>query len=130
MTVYDSSVLIDYLTGETNAVDYVETHSNQRAVAPPMVLFEVYRGEIYKSGPPDFDAVDTALQWLDIVEESRGQARAAAEAQHELQARGIPLSARDAFIAGTAKQLDEPLAVSDSDFAVDGISDVLDIDLL
>ena len=130
MTVYDSSVLIDYLAGEARAVDYVKSHSDQRAVAPPLVLFEVYRGELYKSGPPDFDAVDAALQWLDTVEENRSQTRAAANAQHELQTHGVQLSARDAFIAGIAIQLDETLAVADTDFALDGIDDVLAVDLL
>lgn len=130
MTVYDSSVLIDYLAGEARAVDYVKSHSDQRAVAPPLVLFEVYRGELYKSGPPDFDAVDAALQWLDTVTENRSQARAAANAQHELQTHGVQLSARDAFIAGIAIQLDETLAVADTDFALDGIDDVLAVDLL
>jgi len=62
MTLYDSSVLIGYLDGEEDAVDYVRTHLDQRAVAPPLVLFEVYQGEVFKTGPADFDAVDGALE--------------------------------------------------------------------
>ncbi|WP_281372858.1 PIN domain-containing protein [Halosimplex rubrum] len=38
--------------------------------------------------------------------------------------------ARDAFIAGTAKHLDEPLAVADSDFDVEGIDELLDVDFV
>jgi tRNA(fMet)-specific endonuclease VapC len=130
MVVYDSSVLIGYLNGDSRATEYVETHADQQAVAPPLVLFEVYRGEIFKSGEPEFDAVDAALQWVDIIDEGRTQARIAAEAESELQQRGIPLSARDAYIAGTARRLDQPLAVADSDFDVDGIEEVLSIDIL
>ncbi|TQQ79482.1 PIN domain-containing protein [Halonotius roseus] len=130
MVVYDSSVLIDYLDGDTTAVEYVETHADQQAVAPPLVLFELYRGEIFTAGEPEFDTVDAALQWVDIIETDRTQARVAAAAESELHQQGIPLSARDAFIAGTAKRLNQPLAVSDGDFDVDGINDVLTVDML
>lgn len=130
MPVYDSSVLIDYLDGGEEAVSYVESHLDERAVSPSLVLFEVYQGEVYKSGPPDFDAVDSALGWLTIVEESRTFAQAAAELQVELARRGDPLSARDAFVAGTAVHLDERLVVADADFDVDGLTDVVEVDIL
>lgn len=130
MTLYDSSVLIDYLDGDEAAVQYVEAHIDERAVAPPLVVFEVYQGEVFKSGAADFDAVEDALDWLSVVDETSDLARAAAELQDELQRRGEPLAARDAFIAGTAKGLDERLAVADSDFDVEGITDILDVDFV
>lgn len=130
MTVYDSSVLIDYLDDVPVAVEYVERHSDERAVSPPLVAFEVYQGEVFKSGPPDFTAVDSALEWLTTVDESRELARAAAELQNDLQQRGEPLAARDAYIAGAAKELDESLVVADSDFDVEGITDILGVDFL
>ena len=130
MTLYDSSVLIDYLDGDDAAVDYVDDHATERAVVPSLVLFEVYQGEVFKSGPADFDAVDRALTWLTVVDGTRDVARTAAELQAELQARGDALAARDAYIAGTADVLDERLAVSDPDFAVDGLTDVLDVDFV
>lgn len=130
MTLYDSSVLIDYLDGDEEAVAYVETHSDERAVAPPLVLFEVYQGEVFKTGPADFDAVDRSLGWLTVVDETAALARAAGELQNELHERGEPLAARDAFIAGAAMGLDERLAVADSDFDVDGVTEVLDVDFV
>jgi predicted nucleic acid-binding protein len=130
MTLYDSSVLIEYLDGNDDAVDYVDCHLDERAVAPPLVLFEVYQGEVFKSDATDFDAVDGALSWLTVVEETADLARAAAELQNDLRNRGEFLTARDAFIAGTTKGLDETLVVSDSDFDVEGLTDVLDIDFL
>jgi tRNA(fMet)-specific endonuclease VapC len=130
MTVYDSSVLIDYLDGDSDAVDYVERRQDQRAIAPQLVLFEVYQGELFKSGPPEFDAVDDALEWLAVVEDPSGIARAAAELQHELHDSGDLLAARDAFVAGTARQLGDPLAVADSDFDVEGIDELLDVDFV
>lgn len=130
MTVYDSSVLVDYLDGESTAVTYVESHIDERAVAPPLVLFEVYQGEIFKSGPADFDALDSALTWLTVVDETAELARAAAELQDELHRRGQSLAARDAFIAGTAHGLGEPLVVADADFDVEGLTEVVNVELL
>lgn len=54
MTIYDSSALIEYLDGAPDAVDYVQSHVEERAVAPPLVLFELYQGEVFKTGPADF----------------------------------------------------------------------------
>ena len=130
MTLYDSSVLIDYLDGVHVAVDYVQDHLDERAVAPPLVMFELYQGEAFKSGPADFDALDGALEWVTVVEETGELARAAGELQESLQRRGEPLAARDAFIAGTALGLRERLVVADADFDVPGLTDVLDVDLL
>ncbi|MUW14315.1 PIN domain-containing protein [Halorubrum sp. CBA1125] len=130
MTVYDSSVLIDYLAGRSPAVEYVESHADEHAVAPPLVLFEVYQGEVFKTGSTNLDAVDEALDWVHVIDTSAAVAREAAVLQDALRDRGDPLAARDAFIAGTALTLDERLAASDVDFDVDGIRDVLDLDLV
>lgn len=130
MTLYDSSVLIDYLDGVDAVVDYVENHLDERAVAPPLVMFELYQGEVFKSGPADFDAVDGALGWLTVIDETADLARAAGELQDDLHRRGEPLAARDAFIAGSARGLGERLVVTDSDFDVEGITDVLEVDFL
>lgn len=128
--LYDSSVLIDYLDGVETAVSYVEDYSDERAVAPSLVLFELYQGEVFKSGKSDFEAVDGALGWLDVVDETPETARRAAELQDRLKRDGDPLTARDAFIAGAADALDERLVVADSDFDVDGIDDILDVTFL
>lgn len=130
MTLYDSSVLIDYLDGREQAVEYVTNHLDERAVAPPLVLFEVYQGEVFKSGSANFDAVDGALEWLVVVDETPDLARAAAELQDAPATDGEPLTARDAFIAGMASGRNERLVVSDSDFDIPGLTDVLDVDFL
>ncbi|MFB6220584.1 MAG: PIN domain-containing protein [Halolamina sp.] len=130
MTLYDSSVLIDYLDGDPAVADYLEEHATERAVTPEFVLFELYQGEVYKAAPADFDAVDEALAWLTVVEDSSGFARAAAELQVALRESGATLAARDAFIAGAAHTLDEPLVASDEDFTPLLDSEVLDVTLL
>ena len=127
MTLYDSSVLIDYLDGVDEAIECVTRNAGERAVAPPLVLFEVYQGEVYRPDRTDLDAVDGALEWLTVVDGTAHFARGAAELQNELRQRGTPLSARDAFVAGTARVLGESLAVSDSDFDVDGLREAVDL---
>ena len=130
MTLYDSSVLIDYLAGRDAAVEYVASHVDERAVAPPLVLFEVYQGEVFKTGPTDLDAVDEALTWLNVIETSAATARAAAALQDELRTEGESLAARDAYIAGSAALRDERFVVADADFDADGITGTLDVDFV
>jgi predicted nucleic acid-binding protein len=105
MTLYDSSVLIEYLDRNEDVVEYVEANLDERAVAPPLVLFEVYRGEVFKTGPAVYDAVDRALSWHTVVDETPAVARAAGELQTVLRERGELLAARDAYVAGAAKGL-------------------------
>lgn len=130
MTLYDSSLLIDYLDDDERAVTYVEEHLDRRAITVPLVLFELYQGEVFRAEPADFDAVDRSLAWLSVVDATAELARAGAELQDALQREGATLAARDAFIAGAAWAMEEPLAVSDPDFeplveAVDHPVDVI-----
>jgi hypothetical protein len=130
MVLYDSSVLIDYLDGIDSVVTYIEDHADERAVTIPLVLFEVYQGEVYKSGPTDLAAVDDALDWIHVVDEAAVFARDAAELLDFLASRGSPLAARDAYIAGAAESLDERLAVSDADFDLDALRERIEVDSL
>jgi len=130
MALYDSSVLIDYLDARDEATAYVEEHLDERAVTVPLVLFEVYQGEVFKTGTADFDAVDGALGWVDVVDETPDLSRAAAELQQELAQDGTPFSPRDAFVAGAAYGLDERLVVADDDFDVQGLTETIDVDFL
>ena len=130
MTLYDSSVVIDYLAGQSAAVEYVSTHSGDTAHILPLALFEVYQGEVFKSGPADFAAVDDALSWLTVVDETAAIARAAGELQDALRTDGTPLAARDGFIAGAAVARDERLVVADSDFDVPGLGARISIELI
>lgn len=53
-----------------------------------------------KTGDADFDAVDDALAWVTVLDETTALARASAESRRELGTHGTPFSARDAYIAG------------------------------
>ncbi|MBS1263089.1 MAG: tRNA(fMet)-specific endonuclease VapC [Methanonatronarchaeales archaeon] len=130
MTLYDSSILIDYLNGDGDALDYIEDHIYERAVTVPLVKFEVYQGEVFKNGPTDLRSVDNALKWLTVVDETPKMSRTAAELQDHLRKMGEPLTARDAYIAGAAKELNERLAATDSDFDAEGLRGILETDVI
>ncbi len=51
MTLYDSSVLIDYLDGTDEAIDYVESHLDERAIAPPTGDVRSLPGRSFQSRP-------------------------------------------------------------------------------
>lgn len=116
MVLYDSSVLIDYLAGVEYAVDYTESHANEPAVTIPIAMYEVFQGEVFKRGTPDFDAVVGALEWVNVETVEADVARTAAELQAKLARDGSPMGARDAYIAGAAAYLDHRLVASDADF--------------
>lgn len=130
MVLYDASVLIDYLAGDADVVGYVERHATDRSVTIPLVLYELYEGEIFRAETTDFDALDGRLGWLDVVETDRHVARAAGDLQTELEATGAYLAPRDAFVAGAARALNEPLATRDADFEEDSLRDHVTVDLL
>lgn len=127
MTLYDSSLLIEYLDGDEHAVAFVEERVDAAAVTVPLAMFELYQGEVFKTGPTDLDGLSAALAWLDVVDATSGFARAAAELQGDLRAAGAPLGARDAYIAGAAAAIGEPLAATDDDFRNEALSNHLDV---
>lgn len=131
MTLYDSSVLIDYLDGDQDVVAYASANATEAAKTTHLALYEVYLGELYTEGPPDFDAIDDALKWVQVVE-SDGPAfsRTAAEFMARLHENGSALSYRDGYIAASAWSMNERLATRDSDFDTEAIRDELAVDIV
>lgn len=130
MALYDSSILIGYLEGEDEAVELVKKHSDEAAITVPLVMFEVYQGEVFSPGEPDFDGLESALSWLEVIDEKPAYAREAAELQERLSLSGNPLSARDVYVAGAASATGETLVASDSDFDDDVLRDAVGVELV
>lgn len=131
MTLYDSSFLIDYLNGEPETVEYAEAHATAQAKTIHLVSYEVYLGELYKSGAPDFDAVSTALDWVTVVHcESAQTSRHAAELMARLEDAGAPLGCIDGYITTAAWEMNETLATRDSDFDTPAVRAEIDVDLV
>lgn len=131
MTLYDSSVLIDYLDGDPEVVEYAETHAAEDAKTTHLVLYEVYLGELYTEGDPDFDAVEDALSWVSPINyQSVRSSRHAAELMTRLHDAGSSLSFHDGYIAAAAWEMRELLVTRDSDFDVRALREEIDIELI
>jgi len=131
MTLYDSSFLIAYLDGHSEAVDYAEQHATDRAKTIPLVFYEVYLGELHTAGEPDFDLIAEALDWVTAVEHQSPQtSRYAAELMARLHEAGASLSPVDGFIAAAAWESNETLATRDSDFDTPAVRAEIDVDLV
>lgn len=131
MTCYDSSFLIDYLDGDEAALEYAEEHADETATAPHLVLYEVYLGELYTHGDPDFDRVSDALTWITPIRE-HGPAfgRHAAALMDRFMDNGSPLGVRDGYVAAVAWSRDERLVTRDGDFDVPAVQDAIDVDVV
>lgn len=127
MVLFDASTLIAYLSGDEAVVAFLESHADERTITVPLVLFEVYQGEIFKSSPTDFDELDRRLEWLTVVETDQSTARRAAELQRHCHGAGAPLAPRDAFIAGSAYATGDPLVHRDGDFGADALGEFIEV---
>jgi len=130
MALYDSSAIIDYLDGDEDVVEYISINAGKRAITIPLVMFEVYQGEIHRSDETDLNGLDRAVQWLQVVDSGHSDARRAAAVLDSLRDAGEPLAARDALIAGTAAARDEVLVATDADFDSDALRREIDVQIL
>jgi len=131
MTLYDSSVLIDYLDGDPEVVEYAKAHATEEAKTTHLALYEVYLGELYTEGDPNFDTVEGALSWVSAINyESVRSSRRAAELMARLHEAGSSLSFRDGYIAAAAWEMQELLVTRDADFDVPALREEIDVELI
>lgn len=130
MTVYDSSVLIDYLDGDGDVVAYATAHADEPAHAPHLVLYEIYLGELHTEGAPDFDRVSDALQWVTPIQPGSAFGKRAAELLGRLQEGGSPLGFRDGYVAAAAWSTSERLVTRDADFDEAAVRDEIDVEVV
>lgn len=131
MTVFDSSVLIDYLDGDDDVVAYAEEHAREQTKTVHLALYEVYLGELYTDGEPDFAAIDEALSWVQVVDgEGPRFSRDAAALMARLQQSGHTLAPRDGYIAASAWSMNERLVTRDADFDTPAVRAEIDVDIL
>jgi predicted nucleic acid-binding protein len=131
MTLYDSSFLIDYLDGDQEVVTYATEHAAEQAKTTQLALYEVYLGELYTDGDPDFDALDDALEWVQpVAREGPRFGRRAAELMARLHDAGSSLAYRDGYIAASAWATDDTLVTRDSGFDTPALRDEIDVVVL
>lgn len=125
MTVLDSSVIIDYLDGVEDVVEFVD--DQPVVVTSSICIYEVLAGEVFSGGETDLIAARDNFGRVTAVDVSEEVAFEAARMQNRLLESGTPMSPRDLMIAATARSEGMELVVSDTDFDTDGLRELLSV---
>lgn len=125
MTVLDSSVIIDYLDGIEEVVEFVD---EQPAIATSSIcVYEVLAGEVFTAGETDLIGARENFGRVTALDFSEEVAFEAARMQNRLLESGDPMSPRDLMIAATARSEGKELVVSDADFDTEGLRELLSV---
>jgi predicted nucleic acid-binding protein len=127
MNCFDTTFVIDYLSGDRATVEYLEEHSDEEFHVPAVVLHEGIEGTVKGSGSADIHEFVARLGWTKIAPFGRTTAVEAGRLQKELAENGAQLKPVDAMVAGTASELGATLVTRDSDMKTDGLCEVLDV---
>ena len=125
MTVLDSSVIIDYLDGVEEVVEFVD--EQPVLVTSSICVYEVLAGEVFSAGETDLIEARENFGRVAALDFSEEVAFEAARMQNHLLESGDPMSPRDLMIAATARSEGKELVVSDADFDTDGLRELLPI---
>ena len=123
MTVLDSSVIIDYLDGVDDVVEFVDERTVLRTSS--IGVYEVLAGEVFSSGEPDLVGTRADFGRVTAIDVSEDLALEAARLQGRLLEDGEPISPRDLFVATMARSVGDELVVSDADFDTDGLRELV-----
>ncbi len=127
MNCFDTTFVIDYLSGDEATIEYLEEHSEEEFHVPAVVLHEGIEGVIKSSGPADIQEFVARLGWANVAPFGRTTAVEAGRVQEKLAENGAQLKAVDAMVAGTASELGATLVTRDSDMTKDGVRRVLGV---
>jgi hypothetical protein len=125
VTFLDSSVIIDMLAGVPDIVEAVEERG-QPYLTSSLCVFEVVDGRV---GSGETDVVEVRQQFggvraLDLNEQI---ALEAARMHDKLMDDGERTAARDLLIAAAARSTGDELIVSDSDFEIGLLTEMVDV---
>ena len=125
MTFLDSSVIIDYLDGVEEVVEFVD--EQPVLVTSSICIYEVLAGEVFSAGETDLIGARENFGRVTGLDFSEEVAFEAARMQNRLLESGTPMSPRDVMIAATARSEGTELVVSDADFDTEGLRDLLSV---
>ena len=125
MTFLDSSVIIDYLDGVEEVVEFV--NEQPTLVTSSICIYEVLAGEVFSAGETDLIGARENFGRVTALDFSEEVAFEAARMQNRLLESGTPMSPRDLMIAATARSEGKELVVSDADFDTEGLRELLSI---
>lgn len=125
MTFLDSSVIIDYLDGAEEVVEFVD--DQPVLVTSSICVYEVLAGEVFSAGETDLIGARGNFGRVTALDFSEDVAFEAARMQDRLLESGTPMSPRDLMIAATARSEGKELVVSDADFDTEGLRELLSV---
>ncbi|SEO21270.1 hypothetical protein SAMN04487948_101117 [Halogranum amylolyticum] len=125
MTFLDSSVVIDYLDGVEEIVEFVD--EQPVLVTSSICICEVLAGEVFSAGETDLIEARENFGRVTALDFSEEVAFEAARMQNRLLESGNPMSPRDLMIAATARSEGKQLVVSDADFETEGLRELLPV---
>ncbi|WP_058825782.1 type II toxin-antitoxin system VapC family toxin [Haloferax sp. Q22] len=125
MTFLDSSVIIDYLDGIGEVVEFVD--EQPVIVTSSICVYEVLAGEVFTAGETDLVGARENFGRVTALDFSEEVAFEAARMQNRLLESGDPMSPRDLMIAATARSEGKELVVSDADFDTEGLRELLSV---
>jgi len=103
VTFLDSSVVIDYLDGNDDVVEFVDRRPVLRTSS--IRVYEVLAGEVFSNGEPDLVGTRADFRRVTAVDFSEDVAPEAARLQNRLLENRAPTSPRDLFVAATARSI-------------------------
>jgi predicted nucleic acid-binding protein len=127
MNCFDTTFVVDYLSGDEATVEYLEEHTDEEFHVPAVVLHESIEGAVKSSGSADLQEFVARLGWANVAPFGRTTALEAGRVQKELAEHGAQLKPVDAMIAGTASELGATLVTRDSDMTREPVREVLDV---
>jgi hypothetical protein len=125
VTFLDSSVIIDYLDGVEEVVEFV--NEQPTLVTSSICIYEVLAGEVFSAGETDLIGARENFGRVTALDFSEEVAFEAARMQNRLLESGTPMSPRNLMIAATARSEGKELVVSDADFDTEGLRELLSI---
>jgi predicted nucleic acid-binding protein len=128
MRCFDTTFVVDYLSGDDATLEHLRSHGNEDFVVPSIVVYEGVEGVVRSHGSSDVDGFLADIGWADVAQFGRREAVAAGEVQAALADDGSPLSPVDAMIAGTARALGATLVTRDDDLTRTAVAEALDVE--
>lgn len=111
--ILDATFLIDLVGEDAGAVAKLQEIDDRRLAVPTLAYTEVGVG--IDPSTPAADRFDSVMDRLTLVPYNAEAARRAVDIQRQLFARGEPIGAVDAMIAGIAIASDEPIVTRNVD---------------
>lgn len=129
MKVLDASFLIDYEDGVGETKTYLLDHQDDEFVIPAPIHTEYLLGEVHSHGETDLDTARHELSWATVHPVTERTSDLTVEIADEIGPQGPNLTAIDALVAGTSRELGAPLVSSDSDLTHPETQTVIDVEM-